>query len=103
MSDVVQFMNDAIDEWYKSGQKSSPKGFNLKMGRSDGNFDEIEFYYNDPKGPLVDNPDWGMIPISKANRDETKFGPNKDQLYSTVDLSDRDKDDIQKVIDLASK
>ena len=98
---IVKFINDAIDKWYQSGKKISPKGFNLKIGRSDSNFDEIEFYYNDPKGPLVDNPDWGMFPISRANREETKFGPNKDQLYSTASLSESEKEDIKKVIELS--
>lgn len=102
MSNVIKFINNALDEWYKSGKKTSPKGFNLKMLREDGNFDQIEFYYNNPDGPLVDNPDWGMLPIMKANRDETKFGPNKDQLYDTDQISEADQKDIKKVIDLAS-
>ena len=103
MTDVVKFINDAIDAWYESGQKISPKGFVFKKGRDlDGNFHEIEVFYNDPNGPLVENPDWGMIAIFKAKRDEVKFGPNADQLYSTIELSDRDKEDFEKVIKLAS-
>ena len=103
MTDVVKFINDAIDAWYVSGQKISPKGFVFKKGRDlDGNFHEIEVFYNDPNGPLVENPDWGMIPIFKAKRDEVKFGPNADQLYSTIELSDRDKEAVEKVIKLAS-
>ena len=35
MSDVIKFINNALDEWYKSGKKTSPKGFNLKMLRED--------------------------------------------------------------------
>ena len=38
----------------------------------------------------------------KANRDETKFGPNKDQLYDTDQISEADQKDIKKVINLAS-
>ena len=52
MTDVVKFINDAIDAWYESGQKISPKGFVLKKGCDlDGNFHEIEVFYNDPNGP----------------------------------------------------
>jgi len=103
MSDVISFINSAIDEWYQSGKKISPKGFVLKKGRCDSNFDEIELWYNDPDGPLVENPDWGMIPIFNANRKELRHGPNSDQLYSTIDdLRESDITDLQKVINLAS-
>lgn len=103
MIDVIKFINNAIETWHESGHTKSPKGFVFKKGRDlDGNFHEIEVYYNNPDGPLVENPDWGMLAIFKAKRDEVKFGPNADQLYSTIELSERDLADLEKVIKLVS-
>ena len=54
MSDVIKFINNTLTNGIKVGRKPH-QNFNLKMLSEDGNFDQIEFYYNNPDGPLTDN------------------------------------------------
>lgn len=41
MTDVVKFINDAIDAWYESGQKISTKGFVLKKAQLINNLRDL--------------------------------------------------------------
>ena len=96
MSDVRKKLTKLLEDWLIDSTQVDTLAFTFKRGRVDGNFLEVEIYFSDPESDLSGDPEWAMIPVTKAMRPETKFDGED---WDIAIMNESDLIDFEKIFD----